>query len=293
MNPISSTRRHPIIPREKLDIKEIEELGYYDFMGYLEVPFFNIGGASSMDKLIEMCGINGDSEVLEVGCGTGGNACYVARATGCHVTGIDIAEHMVAEAKNRAEKEGLADRVTFSVGDAYNLKYPDEVFDSVVTVFVSQFLDLERAFPEFLRVLKPGGRLGINEMSKMDAIPAEAVERVKYGEQVFRDLTGLPFNIRSNEEWMTQMRAAGYEEAACTMSTGVSYNLNTISEFGGWLKLLGTLAELAVLAARSSKLRKRMATISKGKGVLLRDKIASKYIGYILCVGAKPTPKEN
>ncbi len=281
------------MPREKLDIKEIEELGYYDFMGYLEVPFFNIGGASSMDKLIEMCGIDGNSEVLEVGCGTGGNACYVARATGCRVTGIDIAEHMVAEAKRRAEKEGLADRVTFSVGDAYSLQYPDGAFDSVLTVFVSQFLDLERAFPEFLRVLKPGGRLGINEMSKQDIVPAEAVERVKYGEQVFRDLTGLPFNIKSNEEWTTQLRAAGYEEAACTMSTGASYNLSTISEFGGWLKLLGTLAELAVLAARSSKLRKRMATISKGKGVLLRDKIASKYIGYILCVGTKPTSLDS
>jgi protein-L-isoaspartate O-methyltransferase len=101
------------MPREKLDIKEIEELGYYDFMGYLEVPFFNIGGAASMDKLIEMCGIKKNSEVLEVDCGTGGNACYIAKATGCHVTGIDIAEHMVVEAKKRAEKEGLTDRVTF------------------------------------------------------------------------------------------------------------------------------------------------------------------------------------
>ena len=33
-----------VMPKEPLSIKEIEELGYYDFMGYMEVPFFNIGG---------------------------------------------------------------------------------------------------------------------------------------------------------------------------------------------------------------------------------------------------------
>jgi len=42
------------------------------------------------------------------------------------------------------------------------------------TVFVSQFLDKQRAFPEFARVLKPQGYLGINEMYKADEIPPEA-----------------------------------------------------------------------------------------------------------------------
>ena len=120
-----------------------------------------------------------------------------------------------------------------------------------------------------------------------------AMEKVKYGEQVFRDLTGLPFNIRSNEEWMTQLRVAGYEEVACTVSVGAGYALSTIDEFGGWLSLMRTLAELAVLAARSSKIRKRLATISKGKSVLLRDKTARKYVGYILCVGTKPTSRDS
>ena len=43
------------MPKESLSLEEIEELGYYDFMGYMEVPFFNIGGASSIDRLAELC----------------------------------------------------------------------------------------------------------------------------------------------------------------------------------------------------------------------------------------------
>ncbi|MCW4048360.1 MAG: hypothetical protein NWE89_01355 [Candidatus Bathyarchaeota archaeon] len=35
------------VKKEQLSIEEIEELGYYDFMGYMEVPFFNVGGVGS------------------------------------------------------------------------------------------------------------------------------------------------------------------------------------------------------------------------------------------------------
>jgi hypothetical protein len=40
--------------KEHLSIEEIEDLGYYDFMGYMEVPFFNVGGAASIDRLTEV-----------------------------------------------------------------------------------------------------------------------------------------------------------------------------------------------------------------------------------------------
>ena len=129
-----------------LTIQEIECLGYYDFMGYMGVPFFNIGGAASMDRLAELCHVTGNAEVLDVGCGTGGNACYLANKYGCKVVGVDMAEHMVEEARGRADELGLTERVSFKVGDAYGLEFPDDSFDAVVTVFVSQFLDPARAF---------------------------------------------------------------------------------------------------------------------------------------------------
>ena len=280
-----------VMAKEHLSIEEIEDLGYYDFMGYMGGPFFNVGGAASIDCLAELLHINQDTRILVVGCGTGGNSCYLANRHGCTVTGIDIAEHMIAQAKERAESLGLTDRVTFHVADAYDLQFPDASFDTVITVFVSQFLDPTRAYPGFHRVLKPGGHLGINEMYRADEVPQEALPKVEEGEEVFREMTELPFTLRSPSTWRQAFLAAGFTDIEVEEHTNVSQmssSLGMVEEFGGWGKLVGTLWEMMVIALRSSKMRQRFGKISRGKRVLLRDKVASKYIGYILCAGRKP-----
>jgi ubiquinone/menaquinone biosynthesis C-methylase UbiE len=288
--PISSAVNIDAMPREKLEIVEIEKLGYYDFMGYLEVPFFNVGGAASMDRLAELLRLDGDTKVLEVGCGTGGNACYLANKYGCSVTGIDVAEHMVAMAQARAEELGLTDLVDFKSGDAYDLDFPDGSFDVVFTIFVSQFLEPSVAFKEFSRVLRSGGRLGINEMYKEEEIPPEAVERVEEGEGVFREITDLPFNIRSDSEWRGHFEKAGFHDITVDKYANVVRRgdaLKMTDEFGGWWKITKTIWEMLVLAARSKKIRQRIGLIGKGKRILLYDRVSSKYLGYILCVGNK------
>ncbi len=276
---------------QSLTIKEIEELGYYDFMGYMGVPFFNIGGAASMDRLAELCRIDENTIVLDVGCGTGGNSCYLAEKYGCRVVGVDVAEQMIMYARKRAAGLRLTDRVAFQVGDAYGLEFPDGSFDAVLTVFVSQFLDPARAFPEFHRVLRRGGRLGVNEMYRADHVPPEAVERVDYGERVFRELTDLPFTLRSPSAWREAFTAAGFTDAVVEEHpnyVGQAESLSMIEEVGGWGRLLGILWEMLVLSVRSGEIRRRFGKISRGKSVLLRDRVASRYIGYILCAGVKP-----
>ncbi len=273
-----------------LTLTEIEGLGYYDFMGYMGVPFFNIGGFASIDRLAELCQITEHTRILEVGCGTGANACYLAKKYGCRVVGVDIAEHMVKYAVKRAEELGLTDRVTLMVGDAYKLEFPDGEFDVVLTVFVSQFLDPIRAFPGFFRVLKSGGYLGINEMYRADDVPPEALDRVNYGERVFRELTDLPFTIRSSASWRSAFESAGFSGVLLEKYSNDSqrpYALSVVDEFGGWSKLVGTLWGVFVLALRSGRMRERFGKIDEVKGVLLRDEMASRYLGYVLCVGRK------
>ena len=80
---------------------------------------------------------------------------------------------MVERAKDRTVSSSLENRVSFSVGDAYDIDFPDETFDVVMTVFVSQFLDLGKAFPEFRRVLKASGWLGINERARWNQLEGE------------------------------------------------------------------------------------------------------------------------
>jgi ubiquinone/menaquinone biosynthesis C-methylase UbiE len=276
------------VSRRSFTVSEVEELGYYDFMAYLEVPFFNIGGAPSMDFLAERCKIDEGSHVLDVGCGTGGNAAYLAENYGCKVTGVDISELMIEQANRKVAELGMEDRLSFQVGDAYSLDFPEESFDAVLTVFVSQFLDLERAFPEFRRVLKKEGFLGINEMYREGNVPAEEVEKVEYAEQVFKELTDLPFRLRSPEEWRRGFKNTGFEDSSVEAFSDfldVKRGLEMIEEFGGWIKLSSTLWRVVVLGLRSKKIRERYGKMNRGKRVMLRDKETSKYFGYVLGVG--------
>jgi ubiquinone/menaquinone biosynthesis C-methylase UbiE len=258
-------------------------------MGYIGVPYFNVGGRASIDNLATLCKIGAGSKVLEVGCGTGTNACYLAEKYRCTVVGVDIAEHMVRQATKQAEEKGLSDLVSFQVGDAYRLDFPDGSFDAVVTVFVSQFLEPARAFPEFHRVLRSGGRLGINEMYRADGVPLEAKEQVDASEVTFRELTGMPFTLRTPATWRNAFADTGF--------TGVTIEehpnsdkrpySSLVEEFGGWGKLLGTLWKVLVYTVRSEKMRKKFAAISSTKKTLIRGKETSKYIGYVLCAGEK------
>ena len=128
-------------------------------------------------------------------------------------------------------------------------------------------------------------------MYRADHVPPEAIDRVDYGETVFRELTDQPFTLRSPSSWCSAFESAGFSDVVVDEHSNVSekpYALNIVDEFGGWGKLMGTLWEMLVLEVRSSVMRERFGKISKGKSVLLRDKVASKYIGYILCTGRKP-----
>ncbi len=278
---------------DELSIEEIENLGYYDFMGYLDVPYFNVGGQASMDRLAEMCHIGAGTRVLEVGCGTGGNACYLAQKFGCTVVGVDIAEQMVRQATRKAGERGLSDHVSFRVGDAYRLDFPDSSFDTVVTVFVSQFLDPAKAFPEFLRVLKAGGRLGVNEMYRDEGVPSGVKEKVDATEGTFRELTSLPFTLRSPETWSRSFESAGFTGVALEKHPNANespYSEGVIEEFGGWGKFAGTIWRTIVYALRSGKIRKKYVSLSRTKKTLLKDKETSTYIGYVLCAGKKGAP---
>ena len=102
-----------------------------------------------------------DSNVLEVGSGSGGPAVYLAAARGCRVTGVDINEHGVRNAERLAAMQGLADRVTFRVVDAsMPLPFPDASFDAVLSndamCHIQHRLEV---LGDWHRVLRPGGRM--------------------------------------------------------------------------------------------------------------------------------------
>ena len=93
--------------------------------------------------------------VLEVGVGTGLSLPYYP--TSCHITGIDISEPMLEQARERAEVLGRED-VDLRLMDAHHLTYPDGVFDHVLAPYVISVVpEPERVMAEIARVCKPNG----------------------------------------------------------------------------------------------------------------------------------------
>lgn len=112
-------------------------------------------------KFFEWMKLNRDSNVLEIACGSGGPALFMAKQTGCSITGIDNNEKGVAAANKMSQEQGLAYKVRFRYADAGKpLPFDDAVFDAVVCIdAVNHLPNRLRVLKEWLRVLKPGRRI--------------------------------------------------------------------------------------------------------------------------------------
>ena len=108
------------------------------------------------------------SSILDVACGTGDLAVALAAGAGksCKVTGVDISEKMLAKVGPKAARAGVAFQVRTKVADGENLPYADGTFDAVTCAFgIRNFENREKGLAEFYRVLRPGGKLVILELS--------------------------------------------------------------------------------------------------------------------------------
>lgn len=115
------------------------------------------GMERSAEDFLERASIESGESVLDIACGAGQLAIPAARA-GARVTGLDVAEEWIIQARARAAEEGLEAR--FDVGDAEQLPYDDASFDVVISLIGVMFAPRpEVATAEMLRVCRPGGRI--------------------------------------------------------------------------------------------------------------------------------------
>ena len=107
-----------------------------------------------------------EAQVTSTGFVTGGSG-KSDSATKGHVTGVDLSEGMLAVMREKVGKAGLADIISIEEGDGEALRFPDNTFDRVTIAFgIRNFEDRPKGLREMLRVLKPGGRLVILELSR-------------------------------------------------------------------------------------------------------------------------------
>jgi demethylmenaquinone methyltransferase / 2-methoxy-6-polyprenyl-1,4-benzoquinol methylase len=119
------------------------------------------------ERAVDRAGVGPGSDALDVCCGTGDLALALRRRIGPdgRVVGCDFSEPMLEIARQKSGEEGLA--VEFGWADALELPYGDRSFDAVTVGFGARNLaDLEKGLAEMARVLRPGGRLVILEITR-------------------------------------------------------------------------------------------------------------------------------
>ena len=130
--------------------------------------YISTGGARTTDDLCARLGssLRPGVRVLDVGSGIGGAAFHLAKTYGAKVTGIDLAEEMVAVALERAGQLGMEDSVQFILGDVLEEKFA-EPFDIIWSRDAFMHIpDKARLFSRLYDLSAPGGRLVITDYAR-------------------------------------------------------------------------------------------------------------------------------
>ncbi|MER7767838.1 methyltransferase domain-containing protein [Kitasatospora sp. NPDC096140] len=115
------------------------------------------------------------ARVLDAGCGAGVVARAMAARFGLEVTGVDVLDFHLAEARRLSVRAALDDRTAFSWGDYHRLPFGDDEFDGAYSMeTLVHSYDPPRALAEFHRVLRPGGRLVL--LGPMSTVPLDELE---------------------------------------------------------------------------------------------------------------------
>jgi SAM-dependent methyltransferase len=121
--------------------------------------------ADEYRRFFQMLRLSAADHVLDVGCGSGGPALFLAREIGCRVTGIDVDAAGIRSGEYLARQFGMAEKIVFHTADvAQPLPFPDNHFDALVSMdALCHFPQRTRLFAEWCRILRPGGRLLITD----------------------------------------------------------------------------------------------------------------------------------
>ena len=142
--------------------KNIEQLTSSDLA---PVDEFHIGGREATIELVARFEITPDMHILDVGCGLGGAARYLAEAHRCRVTGIDLTADYVRAAEILTRHLGFSHLVAFRHGSALNLPFGRGTFDGAYMMHVGMNIaDKPRLFAEVRRVLRTGGWFAIYDV---------------------------------------------------------------------------------------------------------------------------------
>lgn len=158
--------------------------------------------------MADRAGIRAGADVLDVGCGYGATAMYLAADRGCRATGINISEKELDLARLRAADADLGDQVSFRYGDFHEVPFPDGSFDVVWSQ--EAFLHgaaKQEILAECHRVLRPAGRVVISDLVARGHLGEDERERI-YARLRLREMW-------STEQYLAGLKTAGFSVLEC------------------------------------------------------------------------------
>jgi ubiquinone/menaquinone biosynthesis C-methylase UbiE len=140
------------------------------------------GGLDAVERLMARARFEPDDHVLDVCCGIGGPARYIAWKTGCRVTGLDLTASRVEGARRLTALAGLDSRVAFRQGNALEMPFEPGGFSAVVAQEAFAHVpDKPRLVAQCVRMLRPGGRMVFSDITHRGGLGADDAARLFEG----------------------------------------------------------------------------------------------------------------
>jgi ubiquinone/menaquinone biosynthesis C-methylase UbiE len=256
-----------------------EEYSYFKIQAIWGVTK-HFGGLRVTEQLARMCHVDQDSYVLEVGCGTGFTACFLAEKFGCRVMGIDLSPGMVEWSQKRAVRKGLQQRCQFRVADAQQLPFEDATFDAMLCESVTAFVpDKHKALSEYRRVVKPGGYVGLNEGTWVKGSPPE--DFLAFIKRAMGNADFLP-----PDGWHALLETSGLTQIEVKVTQMNAFQQRR-DEYQGmdardWLQRIGAVSKALGMYLTNTKFRRYANTLVPSRKV---TGDLFNYLGYGLYVG--------
>ena len=134
------------------------------------VDEFHTGGRQASKHFIDQLGVTPDMHILDIGCGLGGPARFVASRYRCRVDGIDLTPEYIETGRVICGWVGLNDRISLHQGSALSMPFADGAFDGAYMLHVGMNIeDKAKLCSEVHRVLRPGSLFGIYDVMKAGA----------------------------------------------------------------------------------------------------------------------------
>ena len=195
----------------------ITHFTYTDFLSKFGVSGAHPGGFELTKEIFRTKNIDSHSRILDVGCGTGQTAAYLASEYGATVIGIDRHPIMVEKAKKRMKKEHLP--VEILKCSIENVPFQDNTFDFELAESVLSFVHKPTALSEIFRLLKNSGQLIAIEFTINKPLDIAIENEIKQ----FYGFESLPME----KDWLHYFKQAGFQNIQIQQKEPLNANATT------------------------------------------------------------------